>query len=118
MPTYTYRCTKCGSEFEAVQSMSDEPLKRCRNCRGALRRTFHPVGIVLKGSGFHRNDYRSKSAKSSGDGSKESSEKKESASTDKAEKSGEKSGEKPGDKKDSGTKKESSDTKAKSSSAD
>ena len=73
MPTYTYRCTKCGSEFEVVQSMSDPPLKRCRKCRGALRRTFHPVGIVLKGSGFHRNDYRSKPAPS---------EKKESSSSD------------------------------------
>ena len=77
MPTYTYRCNKCGSEFEVVQSMSDPPLKRCRNCRGALRRTFHPVGIVLKGSGFHRNDYRSKPAPS---GSSASSEKKESSS--------------------------------------
>jgi putative FmdB family regulatory protein len=65
MPTYTYRCTKCGTESEVVQSMSDPPLKRCRKCRGALRRTFHPVGIVLKGSGFHRNDYRSKPAPSS-----------------------------------------------------
>src|SRR3989442_612436 len=110
MPTYTYRCTKCGTESEVVQSMSDPPLKRCRTCRGALRRTFHPVGIVLKGSGFHRNDYRSKSSKSSSDGSKESSEKKESASADKAEK--------PGEKKDSTAKKESSETKAKSSSTE
>jgi putative FmdB family regulatory protein len=61
MPTYTYRCTKCGEEYEAFQSMSDPPLKRCKKCRGALRRTFHPVGIVLKGSGFHKTDYRSKS---------------------------------------------------------
>jgi putative FmdB family regulatory protein len=75
MPTYTYRCTKCGSEFEVVQSMSDPPLKRCRNCRGALRRTFHPVGIVLKGSGFHRTDYRSKPPPSDG----KSSDKKESS---------------------------------------
>ena len=65
MPTYTYVCTKCGNEIEVVQSMSDPPLKRCRKCKGALRRTFHPVGIVLKGSGFHRNDYRSTSKPSS-----------------------------------------------------
>jgi len=77
MPTYTYRCTKCGAESEVVQSMSDPPLKRCRKCRGALRRTFHPVGIVLKGSGFHRNDYRSKPASSSSS----SSEKKETSSS-------------------------------------
>src|SRR5437588_8667864 len=77
MPTYTYRCTKCGAESEVVQSMSDPPLKRCRKGRGALRRTFHPVGIVLKGSGFHRNDYRAKPAPSSSS----SAEKKESASS-------------------------------------
>jgi len=80
MPTYTYRCTKCGSEFEVVQSMSDPPLKRCRKCRGALRRTFHPVGIVLKGSGFHRTDYRSTPSGESSDG-KAASEKKDSSAT-------------------------------------
>lgn len=57
MPTYTYRCQKCGEEVEVVQSMSDPPLKRCKACRGALKRTFHPVGIVLKGSGFYKTDY-------------------------------------------------------------
>jgi putative FmdB family regulatory protein len=68
MPTYTYRCAKCGAESEAVQSMSDPPLRRCKVCGGALRRTYQSVGIVLKGAGFHRNDYRTKPAKSSGDG--------------------------------------------------
>jgi putative FmdB family regulatory protein len=81
MPTYTYRCTKCGTESEVIQSMSDPPLKRCRKCRGALRRTFHPVGIVLKGSGFHRNDYRSKPGKWAEDGKKDSAPKKESSET-------------------------------------
>lgn len=79
MPTYTYRCTKCGEEIEAFQSMSDPPLKRCKKCRGALRRTFHPVGIVLKGSGFHKTDYRSKpSSKSSADSEKKDSSKSDS----------------------------------------
>jgi putative FmdB family regulatory protein len=79
MPTYTYRCTKCGNESEVVQSMSDPPLKRCRKCRGALRRTFHPVGIVLKGAGFHRNDYRTKPVPSESSDGKASSDKKESS---------------------------------------
>jgi putative FmdB family regulatory protein len=88
MPTYTYRCTKCGTELEVVQSMSDPPLKRCRKCRGALRRTFHPVGIVLKGSGFHRTDYRSKPApsekkESSGSTSSDSKASDTKASSDK-----------------------------------
>jgi len=82
MPTYTYRCTKCGTETEVVQSMSDPPLKRCKKCRGALRRTYHPVGIVLKGSGFHRNDYRSKPAPSGSSSASEKSEKKESTASE------------------------------------
>ena len=87
MPTYTYRCTKCGDETEAFQSMSDPPLKRCKKCRGALRRTFHPVGIVLKGAGFHRNDYRSTRSGSVKDSSSsEKSEKSESTSETKSEK--------------------------------
>ena len=64
MPTYTYRCQKCGEEFERFQSMSDPPVKRCPTCKGKVQRTFHPVGIVLKGSGFHKTDYRSPSQKS------------------------------------------------------
>lgn len=82
MPTYTYRCTKCGEEYEVVQSMSDPPLKRCKKCRGALRRTFHPVGIVLKGPGFHRTDYRSKPPPSEAGESKKESEKKSSTSSE------------------------------------
>ena|SRR5437870_1775466 len=82
MPTYTYRCTKCGSTYEVIQAMSDPPLKRCKKCKGALRRTFHPVGIVLKGSGFHRNDYRSKPAKS---GSSDSDKKPETGTESKSE---------------------------------
>lgn len=104
MPTYTYRCTKCGEEYEVFQSMSDPPLKRCKKCRSALKRTFHPVGIVLKGSGFHRNDYRSKPAPK-----ERSSE--SSSSSDGGSSSG-------GDKKDSGKdKKDSSSGGSKSTSS-
>lgn len=74
MPTYTYRCQKCGEEVEIVQSMSDPPLKRCKACRGALKRTFHPVGIVLKGSGFYKTDYGSGRGRSDRKSSSESSE--------------------------------------------
>jgi putative FmdB family regulatory protein len=65
MPTYTYRCQKCGHEFERFQSMSDEPVKRCEKCKSKVQRVFHPVGIVLKGSGFYKTDNRSSSKKSS-----------------------------------------------------
>jgi putative FmdB family regulatory protein len=67
MPTYTYRCQKCGHEFERFQSMSDEPVKRCERCRGKVQRVFHPVGIVLKGPGFYKTDHRSSGKKSTSD---------------------------------------------------
>jgi len=73
MPTYVYECAKCGDEFERYQSFSDEALKKHPGCGGKVSRVFQPVGIVLKGSGFYKNDSRSggaKRAKSDGDSSK------------------------------------------------
>ena len=58
MPTYEYVCLSCGRHTEAVQTFSDEPLRTCPHCGGPLRRVFHPVGIVLKGSGFYSTDNR------------------------------------------------------------
>lgn len=59
MPTYEYACTECGHHLEVSQSFSDEPLSTCPNCGGHLRKVFGSIGIVLKGSGFYRNDSRS-----------------------------------------------------------
>jgi putative FmdB family regulatory protein len=65
MPTYEYACLSCGRHFEVHQSFSDEPLRECEVCGGPLRRVFHPVGIVLKGSGFYSTDNRSSSRRGS-----------------------------------------------------
>jgi putative FmdB family regulatory protein len=59
MPTYEYRCKKCGEHLEVVQSFSDAPLKVCPACKGQLAKVFSPVGIVFKGSGFYKTDNRS-----------------------------------------------------------
>ena len=57
MPTYEYRCAACGRRLEAVQKFSDPPLTECPECHAEeLRRVFGNVGVVLKGSGFYRND--------------------------------------------------------------
>ena len=58
MPTYVYECAKCGDEFEVYQSFSEEPLKKHPGCGGKVAKVFQPVGIVLKGSGFYKNDSR------------------------------------------------------------
>ena len=106
MPTYTYVCDNCGEEVEAFQSMSDDPLKKCPACKkNKLRRTFHPVGIVLKGSGFHRNDYRTNRKPSSTSESSEGSSKSDEKSSDKkTEKTETKSSEKKSETKKTDTK--------------
>jgi putative FmdB family regulatory protein len=66
MPTYDYVCDACGHQFEEFQSFSDEPLKKCPECKKKkLRRLFGTgAGIIFKGSGFYETDYRSDSYKS------------------------------------------------------
>lgn len=62
MPTYEYECKKCGSRFEIFQNISDPPRKRCKECRGAVRRLIGTgAGLLFKGSGFYITDYRSES---------------------------------------------------------
>jgi putative FmdB family regulatory protein len=58
MPTYEYACSKCGEHLEAVQSFSDDPLKKCPACGGRLKKVYGNVGIVFKGSGFYKTDSR------------------------------------------------------------
>lgn len=65
MPTYEYECTSCGQHIEVFQRIAEDPLKICGVCGGALRKVFHPAGIVFKGSGFYATDSRS-SAKTAG----------------------------------------------------
>jgi len=66
MPTYDYKCEKCGRTFEHFQSMSDEPLSVCEECNGPLKRLIGGgLGIIFKGSGFYVTDNKSKNSNSS-----------------------------------------------------
>ncbi len=61
MPTYSYRCTKCGHQFDAFHSMSAEPIRICpkENCSGAVEKLFGTgAGILFKGSGFYQTEYK------------------------------------------------------------
>ena len=62
MPTYSYRCSACGHQFEAMQRFSDDPLTDCPSCGGRVRRVIHPVGVVFKGSGWYITDSRKPAA--------------------------------------------------------
>lgn len=60
MPTYRYRCSQCGDEFEQWQSIKDDALRSHDDgCGGDLLKVLTPTGIVLKGSGFYKTDSRS-----------------------------------------------------------
>lgn len=61
MPTYEYRCDKCGRNLEVFQRFADKPLRRHAECGGTLEKVFHPSGVVFKGSGFYVTDSRQKS---------------------------------------------------------
>src|SRR5205823_12814763 len=72
MPTYEYACAKCGQNFDAFQSMRDEPFRECPKhlCRlekwghGKVKRLLgRGAGLIFKGSGFYTTDYRSDSYK-------------------------------------------------------
>jgi putative FmdB family regulatory protein len=49
MPTYEYECEACGHCFERFQSMSDEPVKTCPECKGKVRKLLGGgVAVVVK----------------------------------------------------------------------
>ena len=64
MPTYQYRCAKCGEQFELWQSIHDDALQKHPGCGGSVTKVMAPAGIVLKGSGFYRTDSRAGGRKS------------------------------------------------------
>jgi putative FmdB family regulatory protein len=75
MPIYEYECQKCGHALEALQKVSDAPLKKCPEC-GALRlkRLVSAPQFRLKGTGWYETDFKKDNKKrlvESGDGGKE-----------------------------------------------
>ncbi|MBN2571725.1 MAG: zinc ribbon domain-containing protein [Ignavibacteriales bacterium] len=59
MPTYEYKCTKCGNLFEHFQKMTDKPLEKCPLCEGKLKRLIGAGSApIFKGTGFYQTDYK------------------------------------------------------------
>lgn len=60
MPTYEYKCNKCGHRFEKFQSIMANPIKKCPECgKNAVERLISAGGgLIFKGSGFYITDYR------------------------------------------------------------
>jgi putative FmdB family regulatory protein len=59
MPTYAYRCPKCGHEFHKFQKITVKTRPRCPECGAtAERKITGGAGLHFKGSGFYVTDYK------------------------------------------------------------
>lgn len=60
MPTYEYRCSECGHEFEVFQNIKEEPVRICPVCNkeAVTRLISGGNGLIFKGSGFYITDYK------------------------------------------------------------
>jgi putative FmdB family regulatory protein len=74
MPIYEYKCEN-GHVFEAIQRMTDEPLRKCEECGAPASRVLSAPAIHFKGSGFHNTDYGTKRGGGGNGGSESGGEK-------------------------------------------
>ncbi len=60
MPFYEYECQACGEHHEALQKISDAPLKKCPHCgRARLKKLISAPVFRLKGGGWYETDFKS-----------------------------------------------------------
>jgi putative FmdB family regulatory protein len=61
MPIYEYECKNCHQQFDVMQKMSDEPVKKCPECQqDTVIRLISAAGFQLKGSGWYATDFKNK----------------------------------------------------------
>ena len=61
MPIYEYRCDSCGELHEALQKISEPPLRMCPQCgEESLRKQLTAAGFQLKGNGWYETDFKNK----------------------------------------------------------
>ncbi len=71
MPIYEYQCGACDHRLEALQKISDEPLRECPECsEPELKKLISPVAFRLKGSGWYETDFKSDNRRNVLDGDK------------------------------------------------
>ena len=85
MPIYEYECGSCQHEFEALQKISDQPLKDCPNCgEPALTKKVSAAAFRLSGSGWYETDFKSGNKKNLAGNTSEGSDSAKSDKGDKA----------------------------------
>ncbi len=60
MPFYEYQCNSCGHTLEAMQKITDAPLKKCPHCgKPQLQKLMSAPVFRLKGGGWYETDFKS-----------------------------------------------------------
>ena len=58
MPVYEYYCKPCSCRFELYREVNRRAASACPRCGKPARKTFRPVAVIFKGSGFYSTDHR------------------------------------------------------------
>jgi putative FmdB family regulatory protein len=66
MPIYEYHCKACKRDFEILQKISDPPLATCPACGRGVRRLISQTSFSLKGGGWYKDGYASRTPSCSG----------------------------------------------------
>jgi putative FmdB family regulatory protein len=60
MPIYEYECSNCKFYVEALQKISESPLRQCPSCKKqTLKRLVSAPNFRLKGGGWYETDFKS-----------------------------------------------------------
>ena len=60
MPFYEYECSACKFYVEALQKISDPPIKKCPSCKKPTMKKLVSAPVFrLKGSGWYETDFKS-----------------------------------------------------------
>jgi putative FmdB family regulatory protein len=72
MPIYEYQCQACGHQLEALQKVSDSPLRKCPECgKPKLQKLISAPSFRLKGGGWYETDFKSGNKKNLADSGKD-----------------------------------------------
>ncbi len=64
MPIYEYQCEHCEHKMEAIQKISDAPLKDCPECnQETLRKLVSAAAFKLTGTGWYVTDFKDNKSK-------------------------------------------------------
>lgn len=86
MPIYEYACSECQHTLDALQKMSDQPLKDCPECgKPALKRLISAPRFRLKGQGWYETDFKTGNKRNLTEGESKTSS--TTSTTDKSESS-------------------------------